>query len=445
MSGYNITGWSGGGRQPLTYNLKAGQFRGMGRVNVIPSQTTIINNNIIGGGTFATQCYDTGTPKWLTALMAIGLGSSLVGGILGMFGIGGGGGGGGTGTVEGAGGKEEPQTKTKAEDPTQSKEYKALQAQHEKDLAEIARLKEQAKAFQETQQPATTPKTEEPQAQQEEKPDYSFIKNGARMVCTDASGKTQDISGTLSNVQTDADGVPQSFTLTDGTSGNKYQYEVRVGKDGTLTYECVSKNGQATIGAPTYTLKDGKLVNEQNQNGYSQGIKTQSAPQQPTTPQTEQVGNKQPQASVQNKNEQVNIVKSYSIKTRSGNSLKVQIDDQGGKHYIDKNGQEIDEQEFKKQTGLTGDQVVQKANANKLPQDALNWNKSHPNMQITMKNGKLTTTVQTISNTNGRVSKEISADNFENLKKAVEEFIRSQQQSPSLGYASLGGAMQIKQ
>lgn len=285
MSGYNITGWSGGGRRPLTYNLKAGQFRGMGRVNVIPSQTTIINNNIIGGGTFATQCYDTGTPKWLNWMMGIGLGSSLLGGILSMFGIGGGGGGGGTASVEGAGGKEEPQTKTQTQDPTQSKEYKALQAQHEKDLAEIAKLKEQAKAFQEAQQAARTPQTQQPQAQQEEKPDYSFIKNGARMVCTDASGKTQDISGTLSNVQTDSDGVPQSFTLTDSTSGNKYQYEVRVGKDGTLTYECVSKNGQATIGAPTYTLKDGKLVNEQNQNGYSQGIRTATATKNtPTKP-----------------------------------------------------------------------------------------------------------------------------------------------------------------
>lgn len=278
MGMYSITGWSGGGRRPLTYNLKAGQFRGMGRVNVIPSQTTIINNNIIGGGTFATQCCDTSTPKWLNWMMGIGIGSSLLGGILSMFGIGGGGG----GSVEGAGGKEEPQAKTETQDPTQTKEYKALQAQHEKDLAEIAKLKEQAKAFQEAQQPETKPETEQP--------DYSFIKNGAKMVCTDASGKTKDITGTLSNVQTNSDGIPQSFTLTDGTSGNKYQYEVKVGKDGTLTYECVSKNGQATIGAPTYTLKGDKLINEKGQNGFGQGIKAggtaQNSPIKPTTTQS---------------------------------------------------------------------------------------------------------------------------------------------------------------
>ena len=105
------------------------------------------------------------------------------------------------------------------------------------------------------------------------------------MVCTDASNRTRDISGTLSNVQTDANGVPQSFTLTDSSSGNKYQYEVKVGNDGTLSYECVSKNGQATIGAPTYTLKDGKLVNENGQNGFGQGIRTTTATQNtPTKP-----------------------------------------------------------------------------------------------------------------------------------------------------------------
>lgn len=287
MSGYNITGWSGGGRRPLTYNLKAGQFRGMGRVNVIPSQTTIINNNIIGGGTFATQCYDTGTPKWLNWMLPIGLGTSLIGGILNMFGIGGGG-----GTVEGAGGKEEPQTRTetKTPDPTQSQEYKDLNKKLDKALDEIAELKKQSQAYQAQQQEDVTPKTVTPKVQQEqeEQPDYSFIKNGAKMVCRDASGRTQNIAGTLSNVQTDANGVPQSFTLTDDTSNNQYKYEVRVGSDGTLTYECVSKNGDSTIGAPTYTLENGQLVNKEGQNGFSQGIRTQrtSAPTQTTQTQT---------------------------------------------------------------------------------------------------------------------------------------------------------------
>ena len=282
MGMYSITGWSGGGRRPLTYNLKAGQFRGMGRVNVVPSQTTIINNNIIGGGYGIYnnhQCCNNSTPKWMNWMMGIGIGTSLLGGILNMFGIGGG------NSVEGAGGKEEtqPKTETKPQESVQSNEYKELNKKLEQILKENAELKKQAQAYQEAQKTSVKPKAEP--SEEGNKPDYSFIKNGAQMVCTDASNRTRDISGTLSNVQTDANGVPQSFTLTDSSSGNKYQYEVKVGNDGTLSYECVSKNGQATIGAPTYTLKDGKLVNENGQSGFGQGIRTATATQNtPTKP-----------------------------------------------------------------------------------------------------------------------------------------------------------------
>ncbi len=283
MGNYGITGWSGGSRQSLTYNLKAGQFRGMGRVNVFPSKTTIINNNIIGGGYGVYtdhHCCDNGTPKWMNWMMGIGMGTTLLGGILNMFGIGGGG-----GSVEGAGGKE-PETT-----PNNNNQYKGIMDQMKEMQAQIDKLSDQlatGKPPAATPAPVTTPEqTPAPAAEEPETPDepttpqadYSNIANGKKMVCTDASGKTQDISGTLSNVQTDANGVPQSFTLTDDKSGNKYNYEVRVGSDGSLSYECVSKNGQTTIGAPNYSLKDGKLVNEQSQNGYGIGIRTSGTTQ----------------------------------------------------------------------------------------------------------------------------------------------------------------------
>lgn len=274
MGMYSITGWSGGGRRPLTYNLKAGQFRGMGRVNVYPSKTTIVNNNFIGGGYGMYnnyECCNNSTPKWMNWMMGIGIGSTLLGGILSMFGIGGNN---GSQQIEGAGGRE-PQTRqadTPAQDPTQTKEYKELNTKLDKALDEIAELKKQSQVYQEKQ---TAPSEE---VEQKPAAEYSYIANGRKMVCTDASGRTQAISGTLSNVQTDAKGVPQSFTLTDDRSGNAYQYNVKVGSDGTLSYECTSKNGQATVGAPTYSLKDGKLVNENGQSGYGQGIRTQSAP-----------------------------------------------------------------------------------------------------------------------------------------------------------------------
>lgn len=86
---YGTIGWSGGPRQSLTHNLKAGQFRSMGRVNVFPSNTTIINNNNFGVGYgMYDDCYcnnSNSTPSWLNWMMGIGLGGSLLGGILGMF------------------------------------------------------------------------------------------------------------------------------------------------------------------------------------------------------------------------------------------------------------------------------------------------------------------------------------------------------------------------
>lgn len=276
MGMYSITGWSGGGRRPLTYNLKAGQFRGMGRVNVYPSKTTIVNNNFIGGGYGMYnnyECCNNSTPKWMNWMMGIGIGSTLLGGILGMFGIGGNN---GSEQIEGAGGKEPEKTNDNT--------YKSLQDQIKAQQEQIDKLEKQL-ATRKAPAPKKTEDTPAPAAEEQKpaepetpKADYSYIANGRKMVCTDASGRTDDISGTLSNVQTDAKGVPQSFTLTDDRSGNAYQYNVKVGSDGTLSYECTSKNGQATIGAPTYSLKDGQLVNEQGQNGFSQGIRTQSAP-----------------------------------------------------------------------------------------------------------------------------------------------------------------------
>lgn len=116
MGIYDITGWSGGGRRPINYGLKAGQFRGMGRVNVFPSSTTIVNNNIIGGGGCYSNSYDCGcnnggSNKFMNWMMGIGLGSTLLGGILSMFGIGGG------QKTEGAGGKEEKAEVKKEETP----------------------------------------------------------------------------------------------------------------------------------------------------------------------------------------------------------------------------------------------------------------------------------------------------------------------------------------
>ena len=93
MGYYGITGWSGGGRRPINYGLKAGQFR-TGKYNVFQNKT-VINNNIFAGGYggfnygyYDQQCCGSGssTPKWMNWMMGIGLGTSLLGGIFSLFG-----------------------------------------------------------------------------------------------------------------------------------------------------------------------------------------------------------------------------------------------------------------------------------------------------------------------------------------------------------------------
>ncbi len=94
MGNYGITGWSGGGRRPINYGLHAGQFRTT-KYNV-PHNTTIINNNIFGGGFVDTRyrfdyarpsfmCEQNTTPKWMNWMMGTGFGLSMLGGIMSLF------------------------------------------------------------------------------------------------------------------------------------------------------------------------------------------------------------------------------------------------------------------------------------------------------------------------------------------------------------------------
>ena len=104
-SSYDITGWRSGGRQSLTYNLKAGQMRGMGTGRIV-SNNVFINNyapmpmhtavdmHCCGGGGMS------GFEKWMLGIGGVG---SVLGAIFGALGIGGGGG----APAEGAGGVEE--------------------------------------------------------------------------------------------------------------------------------------------------------------------------------------------------------------------------------------------------------------------------------------------------------------------------------------------------
>lgn len=243
--------------KPISYNpLRAGQFRGYGGCNVIPSHTTIINNNNIFMGTYGNYdcCQDNGLTKGEKIMVGLGAGMGILGTILSFFGV-------GKNTEKGG-----PEPEIEKQEPVNT-QTQVTQEQETEPATPATRTAAPAKV-----ETPTTQQSEEPA-----KADYSFIKDGAPMTCKDLSGKTQNITGTLSQVTKDANGVPQSFVLTDSGSGNRYKYEVQIADDGTITYNCVSKNETPVVGAPNYSLKNGELVQDKNQNGYKFGITTQAA------------------------------------------------------------------------------------------------------------------------------------------------------------------------
>lgn len=107
MGNYGITGWSGGGRRPITNNLRAGQFRQMGVPRNVSSNIFINNNFGCAGsynGTYFDGCCgynDGGMSKFEKWMMGLGISGGLLGGILGAF---------GKGKSEGAGDTSETKT-----------------------------------------------------------------------------------------------------------------------------------------------------------------------------------------------------------------------------------------------------------------------------------------------------------------------------------------------
>lgn len=299
MSNYGITGWSGGPRQSLTHNLKAGQFRGMGRTNIFPS-TTVVNNNFFGNGYGIYDdccCNNNSTPSWMNWMMGIGLGTSLLGNILGMFGIGGGGG--GVSDTEGGGGSEKS-TKTTKETKEVSKldeaqkQIKDLGKQYsisvdsdgnivfkykddngnEYEGKNIGELNQNVfagiKNAQKKAQPATatakdTTAKSETVANNEVTTDF---KDGSTISVIDQKlGDSSKIQGTVTN---NKDGT---ISIKD----NKYTYTYK--KTGTVTYNGKeypkysltgatdnSTNNSASITKQDYILVDGQLIQPKNIN-----------------------------------------------------------------------------------------------------------------------------------------------------------------------------------
>lgn len=249
MSNYGVNGWSGGVRQSLTYNLKAGQMRGMGRVNVFPSNTTVINNNIFGNscGMYDNCCDGSdGMSGFTKTMLGIGMGTSILGTILGFFGIGGGG-----EKSEGAGGTETP------------KETKEVKASNEKQ-DEFAGLKVLY-------------------------PDGKFAKIGDKYRCNigDQSFEADSIVDLDKQLKAGLNKKPETVkTETDASSVKPSEPETQELKDGTFTSAIdealgsrskikgeVTNNTDGTVSIKgtnnTYTYEKGKKTVTYNGKSYT--------------------------------------------------------------------------------------------------------------------------------------------------------------------------------
>lgn len=249
------------GRQPF----RPGQWQGY---KAASNHTTYIQNNFFGSGyntgfnydyNYGSCCHhdDGGMSKGMKWLLGIGLGSTLLGGILKLFGVGG-------GKETGSATSAQQQTNN---DAVIGRNTPAPTQQTPEQVAE--------EILEETTQ--EEPPTQEEGAQEENSIKWNDLSN---MVCRDASGKTQNISGKFNITQAGEEGQPpKEFTITDTSSGtpHTYTYELTgTTSDGKPLYTCKSMNGQ-TASQNEYTLEtkeDGtpELVQHKGQKNFSKGL-----------------------------------------------------------------------------------------------------------------------------------------------------------------------------
>lgn len=258
------------GRQPF----RPGQWMGFRGVS---KNTTYVQNNFFGGaygGYYdsalnynTTSCCDGGgMSKGMKWLMGLGVGSTLLGGILSLF---------------------KKDDNGEAGGPpvtTNSDQIADLQKQIEELQKRIKDMNTPTpptkpgggKVDEPPAEPAPTPTADPAPA---EDPFKDFGKNG--LVCRDASGRTRNITGAAGQVTVTkagtAGGPPLEFTITDTTEnagGNTYTYQLSGTADGKPVYTCTSKNGQSISQGNQYTYDNGELVQYSNQGGYGSGLKT---------------------------------------------------------------------------------------------------------------------------------------------------------------------------
>lgn len=237
---------------------------------------TYIQNNFYGGSVFAANrnygyiqpgmCQQQQeSPGWMKWLTIGGLGASLVGGILSLFGKK------KSEKTEEGGGTPQPQQaqKTQQQEVQEKKDNDNSVKEHSNDGSVLDNTVDNKKD-----------NVEGAKKKDDASDKYKSLYDQKDMVCRDASGKTKEISGAVAfSGEKTADGIPKSFTITENS--HKYTFEY-IGKDkanGKPIFKCTEMNGNAATTENEYTLemkgKKGKpeLVQYKEQGNFGKGLK----------------------------------------------------------------------------------------------------------------------------------------------------------------------------
>mgnify|MGYP004568224997 FL=1 len=307
MSNYGITGWSGGGRRPITNNLRAGQFRQMG-VPRNASSNIFINNNFGCMGSYNDAYFDgccgnndSGMSKFEKWMLGLGIGGGFLGCILGAF---------GKGKSEGAGDTGETTDKAKTDEFAQLKnlykddkytfakigdKYICKMGNDEVEGSSIEDLHAQIKAKrQAAQQPATqttqeTPATTTTPAETEtghKLADFNWKNFDVTKLTDDkTSPLTMQAKNDTSVSEDHGSNVDAPKTITVSRNGKTYKFELvddksKISSDGHPMYKCTSNGKELSENQiQEYYLKpDGEFYQNNQTAGYGTALGRNIAP-----------------------------------------------------------------------------------------------------------------------------------------------------------------------
>ena len=262
--------------------FRPGQWNG---VRIGSGSTTYIQNNFYGTSTSyrgwgeAWTTYDSCPPPCnndsnkMSILGWIGLGTGLLGGILGLFGVG----------KKSETSSENGGVETQLQTQSQSRAATTQERSSESTDATTSQSTSQ-QATSTATEAVTQSRTSTAQAQQVQEPtvdNYNWDDEfETYAIDEEVGGKspTEEISGEVKVTEKDENGkAPKKFTLTDGN--NTYTFEKIEGKDGKVSYKCTGCTGDKN---KTYTqgnvyecrLVNGKpvLVQPKEAEGWGMGL-----------------------------------------------------------------------------------------------------------------------------------------------------------------------------